>query len=231
MKRILLATVFGLALAQPLPAVAQLAVTDPTSLPYLVQQLTQLQQQYTVLKQQWGTLQSTLSAVSHPTDVLSAGSSLLGSQSRLPGSATNLIPQLNLGSTLSGAGQQFFNQNRVYTPQGTDFNSTELLRRQQATANMQAEAQNGMDRAQQRLAGLDELVVAIPNQPDIAATSALQARIQAENTFLANEQSNVARLQLVQQTQGQVDQQRQEQNDLRGIEEWRQKSLSRMGGN
>jgi hypothetical protein len=147
------------------------------------------------------------------------GQALMNDAMRLPGSAATAMPGLNFGQRLSGAGQQPYNQNHYYTPQGNDFAAQEMQRKQVATANIQGEAQTGMNRIAQRLAALTQLENSIPSQPDVTAVSAMSARIGAEKMYLANEGNNIQHLQLLQQTQEHVDQQRAEQHGRQQAEQ------------
>jgi type IV secretion system protein VirB5 len=151
---------------------------------------------------------------------LETATNLLSNEMRSPGSPSSAMPGLNFGSDLSGYGQPFYNQNHYYTPNGDDFAAQEMQRRQYATANLQGEAQAGMDRAAERIASLSELEDSIRNQPDVTAVSAIDARINAEHMYLANETNNMQRLQLLQQTQARVDQQRAEQHGRKEAEDW-----------
>lgn len=139
---------------------------------------------------------------------------------RLPGSGAAAMPGLNYGTNLSGAGQQFYNQNHYYTPEGHDWNAEEMQRREYATANLQGEAQAAMERIGERLAGLTELQNSIPDQPDVTAISAVNARIGSEQAFLSNEANHLNNLRMLQATQTQVDQQRAEQHGRQQIDEW-----------
>jgi hypothetical protein len=95
-----------------------------------------------------------------------------------------------------------------------------MQRRQYATANLQGEAQTHINAIEARLAGLNELQASIPEQPDVTAVSAINARISSEQAFLANEQNHLHNLRLLQQTQQSVDQQRAEQHSREQIDAW-----------
>ena len=149
---------------------------------------------------------------------------------RNPGSMPGNIPGLSFGSQLSAGASRFLNQNRYHAPQGSDFAAQEMRRREQATANIQAEAQAGMERAEERIAYLDELQRSIQDQPDVTAVAAVEARIGSEHLFLQNEANNVARLQLVQQTADRVDQQRAEQAGRKEAEDWHARAAAQAFG-
>ena len=173
------------------------------------------------MRQHYQQLIYTVESLKHPNPgSLDVAQGLLNNATRLPGSAAAEMPGMNYGSNLSGAGQQFYDQNHYYTPQGNDWTAQEMQRRQYATANLQGEAQTGLTTIQARLASLTELENSIPAQPDIQATAAFNARINAEKMYLANETNHVQNLQLLQQTQARVDQQRAEQHGRKEADEW-----------
>jgi flagellar biosynthesis chaperone FliJ len=148
------------------------------------------------------------------------GQGLMNDATRLPGSVAGAVPGLNYGQSLSTPGQRFYDQNRYYTPQGNDYAAQEMQRRQYATANLQGESMTGMTTIRARLASLTQLENSIPSQPDVQATAAINARIEAEKSYLANESIHVQHLQLMQETQAHVDQQRAEQRARKQADQW-----------
>jgi len=196
-------------------------VHDPLNYVEIGLMLKELIQSYEVLKEQYQELQYTVASLQHLNpQSLETAAGLLNNGMRLPGSAPAQMPGYNYGSTLSGYGQQFYNQNHVYAPEGDDWTAQEMQRRQYATANLQGEAQAGLERATERLASLTELENSILAQPDVQAVSAMNARINAEHMYLANEQANLQRLTLLQETQARVDQQRAEQHGRQEADQW-----------
>lgn len=235
MKRVLLASASAACLALATPArAAGIPVVDVASISAraieAAKSLGQMVQQYNVMRQQYDQLVRTYEVLSHPNQVLGIAKGLLQQQMANPGSTPSSIPGLSFGSQLSAGAARFLNQNRYAEVQGDDFAARELRRREQATANIQAEAQAGLERAEERIASLNELRASIEGQPDITAVAAVEARIQSEHLFLQNEANNVARLQLIQQTAARVDAQRVEQSDRAGIEEWHARARARAFG-
>ena len=230
MKRTLLASAVCLGLDLATPAHAQIPVTDGASIAARAieagKSLGQMVQQYQVMQQQYQQLVSTYNTLSHPNQVLGIAQGLAQQQLRSPGSAGSSIPGLSYGSQLSSAANNFLNRNRYSTTQGDDFNAKEMLRREQSTANIQAEAQEGLNRSDERLNYLNQLQGSIQDQPDVTAVAAVEARIQSEHLYLQNEGNNVARLSLLQQTMARVDQQRAEQAGRREAEEWRDRAAA-----
>ena len=224
MKRALLASAICLGLGSASPAHAVLPVTDTAGIATraieAARSLGQMVQQYQVMRQQYDQLQATYNVLSHPNQVLGIARGLAQQQMRFPGSTPGSIPGLSFGSQLSAGASRFLDQNRYAAPQGDDFAAREMRRREQATANIQAEAQTGMERADERIAYLSQLQQSIQDQPDVTAVAAVEARIGSEHLFLQNEANNVGRLQLVQQTAARVDQQRAEQAGRKEAEDW-----------
>jgi len=234
MKRTLLASAvcFGLGLAAPAHAV--LPVTDEVSIATRAieagKSLGQMVQQYNVMRQQYDQLVSTYNTLSHPNQVLEIAKGLGQQQLRSPGSAGSSIPGLSYGSSLSSAASNFLSRNRYSTTQGDDFNAQEMRRREQSTANIQAEAQEGLNRSDERINYLNQLQASIQDQPDVTAVAAVEARIQSEHLYLQNEGNNVARLALMERTMARVDQQRAEQAGRKEAEEWRDRAAAQAFG-
>jgi len=224
MKHILLASTVFLGLGLAVPARAQMPVTDTGSIAARAleagKSLGQMVQQYQVMRQQYDQLVSTYNTLSHPNQVLDIAKGLGQQQLRSPGSSGSSIPGLSYGSTLSSAANNFMNRNRYSTTTGDDFNAKEMLRREQSTANIQAEAQEGLNRSDERINYLNQLQQSIQEQPDVTAVAAVEARIQSEHLYLQNEGNNVARLAVIERTMARVDQQRAEQAGRQEAEDW-----------
>ena len=224
MKRTQLASAVCLGFGLAIPAHAALPVTDVASIAARAAEagksLGQMVQQYNVMRQQYDQLVSTYNTLSHPNQVLDIAKGLGQQQLRSPGSAGSSIPGLSYGSQLSSAANNFLSRNRYTTTESNDFNAQEMRRREQSTANIQAEAQEGLNRSDERINYLNQLQQSIQDQPDVTAVAAVEARIQSEHLYLQNEGNNVARLSLIQQTMTRVDQQRAEQSGRREAEDW-----------
>jgi hypothetical protein len=224
MKRTLLASVACLGLAVAIPARADMPTIDIASITARAAQagnaLREMQQQYQMMQQQYGQLVSTYNVLSHPNQVLDIAKGMAQQQLRSPGSSGSSIPGLSYGSSLSSAAGNFMSRNRYSEPQGDDFSAQEMRRREQSTANIQAEAQEGLNRSDERINYLNQLQGSIQDQPDVTAVAAVEARIQSEHLYLQNEGNNVARLALMERTMARVDQQRAEQAGRREAEDW-----------
>ena len=189
MRRLAAIAVVLLPAALPTPAHAVLGVGDtvfctncadePTSIIHQAQVLAQWAQQIAAMKLQYRSLHH-LSEQS-----LATAAQLLSNAQHLPGSAAAELPGLAYGTNLSGAGQQFYNQNHYYTPQGDDWRALEMKRQETSTANLQGEAQTSLIAIEHRLAGLNALQASIPEQPDVTAVSAINAQIASEQAFFS----------------------------------------------
>lgn len=226
MKRLLLTTTicFGLSLST---VHAQVIVNDPLSNGARIMEagknLTELKHQYDMMSQQYNGILCTVQSLSHTNGTMNMAKGLLSSEMQNPGSIPPGLPGMG---AVTGA-ERFLNQNKVFTSTGTDFSSRESTRRAQASANIQAQAEEGMLRSQARSEGISELLANIDTQPDVNALAALQARISSEHIFAQNEANHIARLALLQGVGQQVDQQRAEQAGQGQLDEY----LNRVQGN
>lgn len=232
MKRTLLAAIAAITLSAPVHA--QYVVIDPTSIQadaiHTAQQIGHMIDQLHMLQTQYNMMTMTYNALSHPNTALAMGESLMQQQMRSPGSMPSQIPGLTFGSQLSAGAGRFMSQNHIFTPEGNDFAALEIKRKEQAAANLQAEAQAGLDRSDEHIAALAEVQASIEGSPDVTALNAAQGRIASEQSFMANEGNNIARLHLMQQAQAQVDTNRLEQQSRKDAEDWHTDAASRAFG-
>lgn len=230
MKHALLATAVCLGVGFAIPAqaiVCSNCTQEGTELLRETARIAQVKATIGWLRDQYRQAVQTYETLRHPNRVLGIARGMLDQQMRSPGSAPANIPGLAFGSQLSGAARRFLDQNRHAPVEGDDFAAQDLRRREQATANIQAEAQVGMERAEERIAMLDELQQSIEEQEDITAIAAVETRLSSEKLFLQNEANNIARLQLVQATAGRVDAQRAEQNARVQAEDWGKRAAAK----
>lgn len=234
------ALAFAVGAFAPRTASAQIPVTDSAAIAksaiQSMQQLNQLVTMYRQMQAQYSGIMQTVGALSHPLNTLGIAPGLLQQAIRLPGSASAQLPGLAFGSQLSGAASRFLTQNRFAqvpgvpgASSGDDFTAQEMARREQVTANLQAEAQDGLNRADQRIAYLSQLQGSIDGQPDVQAVAAVQAAIASESTYLQNEGNNVQRLQLLTQLAARVDDQRSEQQARASAGEWATRAAQAAG--
>lgn len=181
------------------------------------------------LQRQYEQAKATYEALSHPNEALGIAKGMLDEQIESPSSRPDIVPRLSYGTIMREGALRFLDQNRHSETEGDDFAAQEMRRREQATANIQAEAQAGFERAQERIGFLRELRASIEGQEDVTAVAAVEARLSSEALFLQNEANNIARLQLVQATASRVDQQRAEQNDRKEALDWYRRARAAAG--
>lgn len=197
----------------PVSAPAQMAVFDANAILQLKTQLQQMKQMY--------------DALSHPTGIANMvpGLNNPSLQNLLPGTQElqqDVSGQGN-GGALSGQAQQFLNQNRIYTPQGNDFQALQMNQAAQSSANVQALASNANSSLQQHLADLDQLERdCVDTGQDVTQLTACNARLQAEQDKISAQQAQLTSLEIAAHQQEQVQQQQQEQDRRRSIEQYYQ---------
>lgn len=177
-------------IAATAPALAQWAVFDSSNYAQALEQVKTLQQQYQTLQQQLQTAQQTYQSVTHlPENMLNElGQQFNTQQLRniLPDSSS-VASMLN-GSTLSSAATNFLNQNRVYSPTGTDARATEINRSANSIANNQALASDLYTSASAHIIALQGLEGLLASAPDTKAIGDIQARISQEQAVLQAQQ-------------------------------------------
>lgn len=220
MRKVLLAGAVGAGLAaivaSPRTALAQIPVTDTASIgaraAEALRALSQMQQQYQQLQQ-------TYQALAHTTSVNGIATSLGLPAVQNPLGAVSHMPGLMNGSTLAAGAQQFLSANRYYQAQGNDFMAQELQRRAQATANIQAVAQQNLQATEDRMGGLQELQAQIDASPTTQDMGAIQARFAAESNFIQVQQTQAQQLQVLARVQEEASRQR--------VAEWQRQSAER----
>ena len=234
MKRILLAGAYALALAAPVilsprPAQAIFCTNCEQEVGAGLRQVETLRQWATQardMERQYGQLRSTFEAIAHTNSVSGLASNLGGLSNIIPGAGE--VSGLLRGAGSIGNAGAILQGNRVFSATGNDFSATELHRRAQGLANIQALAYRQMQASEQRALGLRELLEEIDGQPDLQASAALGNRIASEQTFLAAQQQQLAQLQIMQRSQEQVDVLRVEERQRRDAEAYRD-SLQPLG--
>ncbi|MGL4964743.1 MAG: P-type DNA transfer protein VirB5 [Inquilinus sp.] len=194
-----------------------------------VQQLRQLQAQVTQAQQ----LYQSLNQISNIGDV----APLLGNptlRQYLPPEFSQLQGVLTANTTddylnLADRAADLYDQNSVKS--ADDYYRQELARIGTRSAGETSLAQQIYDAANERLQGLQQLQakVADPSN-DARAVADLQARIQAEQALIANDQMRLQGLAMLQQAQIKMDEVRAEQarraNAQQAVDEYRQQSAA-----
>ncbi|MGI8397500.1 P-type DNA transfer protein VirB5 [Agrobacterium deltaense] len=217
--RISLATVtllasVSLADAQGIP------VTDQAAIAKQIESIAQLKSQLDALNQQITQAQQLYGSLNKITNMADVASLLNDSSIRkaLP-QDFNAIESLFKGSgsgVFGDSASKFLEGNSTYRTSANDFYAQELSRIQNKNAGQMSLGQQIYNAATKRIDGIDELRQKISSAADTKDIADLQARLQAESAFLQTDVLRMQGLQMVQQAQVQVDEQRK-------AEDWRQR--------
>jgi type IV secretion system protein VirB5 len=177
---------------------AQFAVID-------VGAITQLIQEVGTLEQQLQTAERTLTNAQQQFQAITGNR---GMQNLLLGTNRNYLPstwsQLSSAITQTGGAYQALSigtqslmmANAVLTPQQVAALSpaerTQLQAARQSAALLQSTSRQALDNTSARFASLQQLINAIPSATDQKGALDLQARIQAEQAMLQNENTKMA---------------------------------------
>ncbi|NKL66586.1 P-type DNA transfer protein VirB5 [Rhizobium leguminosarum] len=209
----------GTAFAQGIP------VIDETAIAKQIESITQLKSQLDTLNQQLQQAQQLYASLNKITNMADVAGVLNDPSIR------KALPQdfKDIEGLFKGAGtgvfgssaSQFLEQNSTYRTDANDFYAQELARAQNQNAGQMSLGQQIYDAATKRIDGIDQLRQQISGAADAKDIADLQARLQAETAFLQTDVLRMQALQMVQQAQVQVD-------DQRKAEDWR-KRLDAMG--
>jgi type IV secretion system protein VirB5 len=177
---------------------AQFAVID-------VGAITQLIQEVSTLQQQLQTAERTLTNAQQQFQAITGNR---GMQNLLSGTNRNYLPttwsQLSAAITQTGGAYQalsigtqtLMTANAVLTPQQvaalSPAEQTQLQAARQSAALLQSTSRQALDNTSARFASLQQLINAIPSATDQKGALDLQARIQAEQAMLQNENTKMA---------------------------------------
>ncbi|ACE94977.1 transport secretion system IV protein, VirB5 (plasmid) [Rhizobium etli CIAT 652] len=213
-------------LASAMLASAQgIPVIDQTSIAKQIESITQLKSQLDALNQQLQQAQQLYGSLNKITNMADIASLLNDPSIRkaLP-QDFNAIEGLFKGSgsgVFGNSASKFLQDNSTYRTDADDFYARELSRIQNQNAGQMSLGQQIYDAATKRIDGIDELRQKISSAADAKDIADLQARLQAETAFLQTDLLRMQGLQMVQQAQVQVDEQRK-------AEDWR-KRMDTMG--
>ncbi|MBB2784911.1 UNVERIFIED_ORG: type IV secretion system protein VirB5 [Rhizobium esperanzae] len=213
-------------LASAMLASAQgIPVIDQTSIAKQIESITQLKSQLDALNQQLQQAQQLYGSLNKITNMADIASLLNDPSIRkaLP-QDFNAIEGLFKGSgsgVFGNSASKFLQDNSTYRTDADDFYAQELSRIQNQNAGQMSLGQQIYDAATKRIDGIDELRQKISSAADAKDIADLQARLQAETAFLQTDVLRMLGLQMVQQAQVQVDEQRK-------AEDWR-KRMDTMG--
>ncbi|MGR9263615.1 P-type DNA transfer protein VirB5 [Rhizobium leguminosarum] len=200
-------------------------VIDETAIAKQIESITQLKSQLDTLNQQLQQAQQLYASLNKVTNMADVAGLLNDPSIRkaLP-QDFNTIEGLLKGKgtgVLGNSASKFLDDNSTYRTSANDFYAQELARAQNQNAGQMSLGQQIYDAATKRIDGIDQLRQQISSAADAKDIADLQARLQAETAFLQTDVLRMQALQMVQQAQVQVD-------DQRKAEDWR-KRLDAMG--
>jgi len=205
--------------AQGIPVIDQAAIAKQ------IESITQLKSQLDALNQQLQQAQQLYGSLNKLTNMADVASLLNDPAIRkaLPGdfSAVESLLKGSGSGAIGDAASKFLTDNSTYKTSANDFYAQELSRLQNKNAGQMSLGQQIYDAATKRIDGIDQLRRQISSASDAKEIADLQARLQAETAFLQTDMLRMQGLQMVQQAEVQVDEQRR-------AEDWR-KRMDTMG--
>nr|WP_245310593.1 P-type DNA transfer protein VirB5 [Rhizobium laguerreae] len=209
----------GAAFAQGIP------VIDQTAIAKQIESITQLKSQLDALNQQLQQAQQLYASLNKVTNMADVAGLLNDPSIRkaLPQDFDDIEGVLKGSGTgaIATSASKFLENNSTYRTDANDFYAQELARAQNRNAGQMSLGQQIYDAATKRIDGIDQLRQQISSAGDAKDIADLQARLQAETAFLQTDVLRMQALQMVQQAEVQVD-------DQRKAEDWR-KRLDAMG--
>jgi type IV secretion system protein VirB5 len=195
-------------------------VIDQTAIAKQIESIVQLKAQLDALNQQIEQAQQLYGSLNKLTDMADVATVLNDPAIRkaLPPDF-NAIKGLFTGNdtdVFGDSASKFLESNSTYRTSADDFYAQELSRIQNKNAGQMSLGQQIYDAATKRIDGIDQLREKISTASDAKDIADLQARLQAEQAFLQTDVLRMQGLQMVQQAQVQVD-------DQRKAEDWRQR--------
>lgn len=195
-------------------------VIDKTAIAKHIESIMQLKSQLDALHQQIQQAQQLYGSLNKLTDMADIASALNDPAIRkaLPEdfAAIEGLLKGNGKGSFGEAASRFLDGNSAYRTDADDFYAQELSRIQNRNAGQMSLGQQIYDAATKRIDGIDQLRERISSASDLKEIADLQARLQAETAFLQTDVLRMEGLQIVQQAQAQVDEQRK-------AEDWRQR--------
>ncbi|WP_349956707.1 P-type DNA transfer protein VirB5 [Rhizobium sp. ZPR3] len=200
-------------------------VIDQTAIAKQIESITQLKSQLDALNQQLQQAQQLYGSLNKLTNMADVASLLNDPAIRkaLPGdfSAVESLLKGSGSGAIGDAASKFLTDNSTYKTSANDFYAQELSRLQNKNAGQMSLGQQIYDAATKRIDGIDQLRRQISSASDAKDIADLQARLQAETAFLQTDMLRMQGLQMMQQAEVQVDEQRR-------AEDWR-KRMDTMG--
>lgn len=195
-------------------------VIDQTAIAKHIESIAQLKSQLDALNQQIEQAQQLYGSLNKLTDMADVAGVLNDPTIRkaLPADFDAIEGLFEGAGTdaLSDSASAFLERNSTYRINADDFYAQELSRIQNKNAGQMSLGKQIYDAATRRIDGIDQLRQKISTVSNAKEIADLQARLQAETAFLQTDVLRMEGLQMVQQVQAQVDEQRK-------AEDWRQR--------
>lgn len=220
MRNSLMAAVAILALSTGGVGAQGIPVIDKTAILRWASQLEAMKEQFDALNKQIAQAEQLHQSLNKLTKMADVASLLNQPEIRkaLPqdfGAIESLLSGNGSGA-FGDSASKFLEGNSTYKTAANDFYAQELSRIQNRNAGQMSLGQQIYDAATKRIDGIDQLRQQISSASDAKDVADLQARIQAESAFLQTDLLRMQGLQMVQQAQAQVE-------DQRKAEDWRKR--------
>jgi type IV secretion system protein VirB5 len=208
------------------PALAQMPVIDTNAITQLVGQLKTAQQ----LVANYNQLVATYQSLAQLTNINSVATELkqpwvqnpAPSTTLLPGMLNGLSPPSTLGGNLGNLAQQYLRQNRVYTPQGTDFQAQQLRSGANSVAQIEAVATQNLQALEARASALTQIQSQLDSAGTIQQVASIQARLAAEQNYVQIQTAQAENLRTLAaartETQDQAQQQAERQSEEAAVQ-------------
>ena len=220
MRNSMMAAVAILALSAGGVGAQGIPVIDKTAILRWASQLEAMKEQFDALNKQIAQAEQLHQSLNKLTKMADVASLLNQPEIRkaLPqdfGAIESLLSGNGSGA-FGDSASKFLEGNSTYQTSANDFYAQELARVQNRNAGQMSLGQQIYDAATKRIDGIDQLRQQISSASDAKDIADLQARIQAESAFLQTDLLRMQGLQMVQQAQAQVE-------DQRKAEDWRKR--------
>lgn len=226
--RLLTATAVAFVLSAPVEA--QMPVIDTNAITQLVSQLRTAQQQYQQLVANYNQLVATYQSLAQLTNINSVANELKQPWMQNPAPSTTLVPGLlnglsppsTLGGNLATLAQQYLGQNRVYEPQGTDFQAQQLRTGANSVAQIEAVATQNLQALEERASALTQIQSQLDSAGTVQQVASIQARLAAEQNYVQIQTAQAENLRTLAaartETEDQAQQEAERQSEEQGIQ-------------
>lgn len=222
------------------PAQAQMPVIDTNAITQLVSQLRTAEQQYQQLVANYNQLVATYQSLAQLTNINSVANELKQPWMQNPAPSTTLVPGLlnglsppsTLGGNLATLARQYLGQNRVYEPQGTDFQAQQLRTSANSVAQIEAVATQNLQALEARASALTQIQSQLDSAGTIQKVASIQARLAAEQNYVAIQTAQAENLSTLAAARTETEDQAQEQAERQSEEQGLQRAcnaLSQLG--